>query len=308
MICSDCGKKEAFAKGFCQACYARARRKSGNKPCSIDGCDRPATSKGLCSKHAQRATRAARATQVPALPGEEWQILDKHPKWMISTMGRVKSLRGLHERLIVPRIVNERLFVEDKRANSSFAVHLMVLKTFIPESSGDPIFIDGNLLNVRLDNLKWDTRQEKVLKAATMAEQSTSKWGPAFAAYWRGDKRALDCFFAEMRLYLLKALRRKLDAFWGEYRQDLDGLVHSTLVKFFFSIHAASIKSLDGITGYLLTIADNLLCKHWRYSRPLVPISCGGEVGSDVTNIDTAGYAHPSAELEAMARESIMGQ
>ena len=302
MMCSDCGKKEAFAKGLCQTCYARHRRKSGNKPCAVDGCDRPAVSRGLCSKHAQQATRGAKARRVPDQPGERWKNIDGHTKWMISTMGRVKSLRGLHERVITPRVVNGRLFVDD-RANGSFAVHLMVLKTFRPEATGDPIFIDGNPLNPSLENLKLDTRQEKVLRAAAMAEQSTSKWGPAFAAYWRGDKQALDCFFVEMRRYLLKTLRRKVDAFWGEYQQDLDGLVHATLVKFFFAIHAATIKSIDGVTGYLLTIADNLLRKHWHYSRPLVPISCGGVVDNDVTNIDTAGYRHPSAELVAMARE-----
>ena len=115
----------------------------------------------------------------------------------------------------------------------------------------------------------------------------------------------LDCFFTEMRSYLLKTLRRKVDAFWGEYIQDLDGLVHATMVKCFFSIHAATIKSLDGITGYLLTIADNLLRKHWHYSCPLVPISCGGAVDGDVTNIDMAGYYHPSAELEAIANEMV---
>ena len=299
MMCSDCGNKEAFAKGLCQTCYTRARRKSGGKPCSIEGCDQPAVSKGLCSKHAQQAARAAQATRVPDLPGEMWRPLNNHPQWMISTMGRVKSLRGLHERLITPRVANGRLFIDD-RANGSFAVHLMVLKTFSPGATGDPIFIDGNPLNPSLENLKLDTRQEKVLRAAAMAEQSTSKWGPAFVAYWRGDKQALDCFFAEMQRYLLITLQRKLAAYWGEYRQDIDGLVHATLVKCFFSIHAATIKSLDGITGYLLTIADNLLRKHWHYSCSLVPIRA---VDGDVTNIDKDGYWHPSAELVAIGRE-----
>lgn len=128
-----------------------------------------------------------------------WRQIDEHPKWMISTMGRVKSLRGLRERVITPRVVNGRLFVDD-RANGSFAVHLMVLETFRPEVTGDPIFIDG-------------------------------------------------------------------------------------------------------ITGYLLTIADNLLRKHWHYSCRLVPISYVGSGNADVTNIDMAGYKYPSAELVAMARE-----
>ena len=47
----------------------------------------------------------------------------------------------------------------------------------------------------------------------------------------------------------------------------------------------------------------NLLRKHWHYSFPLVPISCGGVVDDDVTNIDVDGYRHPSVELVAIGRE-----
>ena len=124
-------------------------------------------------------------------------------------------------------------------------------------------------------------------------------------AWAMATNRRLIVFFTEMWSYLLKTLRRKVDAFRGGYRKDLDGLVQATLVKCFFSIHAATIKSLDGITGYLLTIADNLLRKHWHYSCQLVPISCGGAVDGDVTNIDMDGYYHQSAELEAIANEMI---
>ena len=300
MICGDCGKKEAFAKGLCQTCYARARRKNGKKLCSVEGCGLPAVGKGLCSKHAQRAKRHANARAIPDLPGEEWRDINGHPGWMISTMGRVKSLRGMHERLIVPRVINGSLFVDD-RANGSFAVHLMVFKTFRPEASGDLMFIDGNRLNPSLENLKGDTRAEKIQRAIAMAEGSPSKWADDFAAYWRGDNRALDTFFIEMRKYLLKAVSKKLSTFWGFFCLDIDEIVHETIVKFFFSIHSATIKCLDGLHGYLLTISDNILRRHWRYSRPLMPINPANEEG--LTNIDIAGYHHPSAEMVAMYNE-----
>lgn len=306
MICTDCGKKEAIAKGLCSTCYARHRRKNGAKKCSVEGCSSPAVIRGLCSKHAQQARAQAMAKKIPDRPGEEWKNLPDHPGWMISTSGRVKSLRGRDERLITPRIENGRLFIEDGKYKKSFSVHLQVLKIFRPNATGDPIFINGDVLNPSLENLKWDTRAEKIQRAIAMAEQSTSPWAQDFAAYWRDNKHALDRFFEEMRLYLLKAVRKKVDASWGFFPLDLDGLVNATLVKFFFSVHAATIKCLEGVTGYLLTIADNLLRKHWRYTKSLVPIEIKGEgqnAMDDVTNIDMAGYAYPSAELVAISRE-----
>lgn len=303
MMCSDCGKKEAFAKGLCQTCYARDRRKNGKKPCSVGGCGNPAVSRGLCSKHAQQARRQANARTIPDLPGESWRELDEHQKWLISDHGRVKSLRGRHERLIVPRIFNGRMFVEDRRSKKGFAVHLQVLRTFHPEATGDPVFIDGNILNARLDNLRWDTRQDKLNRAIAMADESSSPWGPAFAAYWRGDKHALDQFFVEMKARIVRTLHRKMESWQRGYHLNVDEVAHIALVRLFFSIHAATFTSLDGIANYALTVADRVLAGHWRYSAPLTPMETIGDAGQDVSVLDAVGRCSPSAELVAMGRE-----
>jgi len=42
-----------------------------------------------------------------------------------------------------------------------------------------------------------------------MAEASTSPWAADFAAFWKGDRSALDRFFSEMRALLLAAYRSK---------------------------------------------------------------------------------------------------
>ena len=308
MLCLDCGEKEAFAKGLCKTCYARDRRKNGKKPCSVEGCGLPAVSKGLCSKHSQRAKQQANARTIPDLPGEEWRDINGHPGWRISTRGRVKSLRNPNERLITPRVVNGSLFIAD-HSNGSFAVHLQVLKTFRKGVIGEPIFVDGNKLNPSLDNLKWDTRSEKIQRAIIMAEGSDSRWGEDFAAYWRGDKNALNMFFEEMRKYLLKAVRKKIDIFWGLSYLNEEELVHATLVRFFFSVYEATIKSLDGILGYLLTIADNVLRRHWRYSKPLIHIEESPEDSFEGSaNMDRVGYFHPSAELVAMYNECLVSE
>ena len=302
MMCADCGVKSAFAKGLCKTCYARQRRKAGGKPCSVEGCSLPAVSRGMCSKHAQQRNRQAAKRCIPDLDDEKWVEIENHPKWMISTMGRVKSLRGLHERLIVPRIVNGRLFVEDKK-HGGFAVHLQVLRTFHPEATGDPVFFDGNILNARLDNLRWDTRADKLNRAISMAEASASQWGPAFAAYWRGDNHALDAFFSEMAARLGRMLNRRIEQWQRGYHLSVDEVVHVTLVKLFFAIHAATITQLEGIVSYALSVSDTVLKRHWRYTGPLIAMSTQGDDGVDVSVLDASGWCSPSAELVAMGRE-----
>jgi len=304
MMCAACGKRPIKAKGLCDACYARQRRTQGGKPCAAEGCENPAISRGLCSKHAQQAKRRANARTIPGMPGESWREIEGHPQWLISDHGRVKSLRGQHERLIVPRIVNGRMFVEDKRGGSKgFAVHLQVLRTFRPEATGDPIFIDGNILNARLDNLRWDTRQDKLHRAIAMAEASSSPWGPAFSAYWRGDKHALDGFFIEIKARLLRTLHRKMDSWHRGYHLNVDEVAHVTLVRLFFAIHAATISDLDGIVNYALTVANRVLAGHWSYAAPLTPMETIGDSGQAVSVLDAAGWCSPSAELVAIARE-----
>lgn len=302
MMCSDCGKKEAFAKGLCSTCYARARRKSGGKPCGVEGCDRPAVDKGLCSKHAQRVRAKARARTLPDLPGERWQAIDRHPGWFISTEGRVKSIRGSDERLIKPRMANGRLFIEDRTLHRSFAVHLQVLKTFSPAAYGDPVFIDGNPAHPALANLRWDTRADKVRRAIAMAESSPSKWAAAFTAYWRGDRGALDDFLAEARQYLLKAVHKKCDGWGCWYRLDVEDLVYEVLVHTYFQIHAATLKNLDNLHGYMLTVSDSILARHWRYARPMVPIM--DDRGTEpIMATDVAGIAMPSPETLLLEKE-----
>lgn len=75
MTCSGCGADKIFARGYCQACYWRLRRRgtvvrknaSNTGLCSSsEGCHEPAIARGLCSKHYQR-------TQHPL--AMTWRIL-----------------------------------------------------------------------------------------------------------------------------------------------------------------------------------------------------------------------------------------
>ena len=83
----------------------------------------------------------------------------------------------------------------------------------------------------------------------------------------------------------------------------MDEVVHSTLVRLFFAIHAATITSLDGIANYALTVADRVLAGHWRYAAPLTPMETVGDTGQAASVLDAVGWCSPSAELVAIARE-----
>ena len=69
MKCSACPSEKVFAGGLCSACYNRKRRRGTTErknvvnsgDCSVEGCNRHAFSKNLCSKHYQQAQHPLRA-------------------------------------------------------------------------------------------------------------------------------------------------------------------------------------------------------------------------------------------------------
>lgn len=70
MACTGCGAEVVFARGWCQKCYWRMRRNGtlGRKnavntgTCSVDGCERKAFAKNLCSIHYQRSEHPLKTT------------------------------------------------------------------------------------------------------------------------------------------------------------------------------------------------------------------------------------------------------
>lgn len=311
MICTMCHDRPATSRGLCSACYQRERKagrlaahaKRQRLTCSVDGCTELAASKGWCKRHAEQVRRGTLhgGRAVADLPGERWAEVAGHPGWWVSTEGRIKSTRRGHERVLSPRLVDGRLLVGDKQHGNLF-VHLAVLRAFCPGIDGDAIFVDGDAGNCRLANLRWDTREEKIKRAIAMAKVSNSPWGPAFADYWGGNTHALDQFFIEMKEKTTKALLWKMITWQRGYHLNVEEVAHITLVRLFFSIHAATITSLDGITNYTLTVADRVLYEHWGYSKPLVPIEIIKDDGQSVSVLDAAGWCHPSAELVAEYR------
>ena len=99
---------------------------------------------------------------------EEWRPVVGFKGYEISSLGRVRSFRQSPEgRIMRPnRITNGYLQVElrgENGARKGKLVHRLVLEAFIgpPPSDGlQACHNDGNQLNNRLDNLRWDTPAE----------------------------------------------------------------------------------------------------------------------------------------------------
>lgn len=107
----------------------------------------------------------------------------------------------------------------------------------------------------------------------------------------------------EMKVRLGRMLNRRIEHWQRGYHLSVDEVAHVTLVKLFFSIHAATLNQLDGIVSYALSVADTVLRRHWRYSGPLIAMSTQGADGVDVSVLDASGWCSPSAELVAIGRE-----
>jgi hypothetical protein len=66
-VCRECGKPEV-GRGLCRRCYATWLRHGEDRPrCTVDGCERPRYSKGLCSLHYGRTKRTKRVAGTSRL-------------------------------------------------------------------------------------------------------------------------------------------------------------------------------------------------------------------------------------------------
>lgn len=279
MRCVDCGQqKPIHARGLCNTCYCRRKR--------------------------TRSLAETPQITIPDLPGERWIEIPGHDGWWLSTAARIKSTRSSKHKILKPWLLNGVWGIASTNGEGVFLLHTKMVELLLPGESGDIIFRDGDRKNPALSNLEVDTLQRRKERAIEMAEQSASSWGPAFAAFWRGDRSALDDFYLNMRLYLCKMVTIKLSK-WRRDWMDVDDIAHSVLVAAFFSIANARLISLDTITTYLLTIADRIIHTNRKYYSDLVQLDLDSE-GERVTVLDKYGYLSPSAETMAWAKEEIL--
>jgi hypothetical protein len=116
-----------------------------------------------------------------SLPGETWKPIVGFPKYVVSDMGRLRSLpitvmRKWNDGRLLPYTCAGR-FIKGFKARTNVSVclmrdgkthhtlfHVLVLEAFVgPRPHGKVCcHNDGDFSNNRLDNLRWDTPQSNV--------------------------------------------------------------------------------------------------------------------------------------------------
>jgi hypothetical protein len=278
--------------------------------CKIDECGKPVYGHGYCRSHYNKWKRGTLSPRkIEDLPGERWSEIAGHPGLLVSTMGRIKSTRSEHERLMRQRWVEGRMLVGDHHLGN-ITVHLAVLRAFDPageKDGGRSVFIDGDPKNCVLANLKWDTSTDRIERAIAMAEQSPSPWAADFAAFWRGDRSALDRFFFEMRKLLLSVYRRKSAAWNHYYPLEAGEYATATLYAMYRTISRGSMQSLDNLPGWVLAAGDNVLRQHHRYAARLTAFASSDDEHTS-TVADGIGWTIPSPETLLLAKEGSYRQ
>lgn len=268
--------------------------------CKVEGCDKPHSSHGYCKNHCEKWKRGTLLPRlIPSLPGEEWKEIPGHSGLWISSCGRVKNTRKTHERLMKSRLVDGRMLVGDHFLGN-VTVHLAVLRAFRPEGETDgckSVFLDGDVTNVCLDNLRWDTRTDRTRRAVKIAQESENKWAEDFEKFWMGDRRALDRFWEEMRRLLVVIVPRKIEGWKMGYAPDIDDVICTALSNMFISVHNASFSHLDNTNAYLYSIVDTILATHWKYSSLLTPMETYNDEFGTSSILDAIGWSEPSAEM-----------
>lgn len=97
-----------------------------------------------------------------SVENEQWKMIPEHPKYFVSSIGRVWSMESEKFLSIRPGTyfsVTIRTFRVD--------VHRLIAKAFIPEIEGKDFVNhkDGNKYNNHVDNLEWVTQEENMRHA-----------------------------------------------------------------------------------------------------------------------------------------------
>lgn len=104
---------------------------------------------------------------IENLKNEQWKYIDNtEESYMISTYGRVKSLKGYKARILKVRLVQNTYYRVDIQINNnkrSKLIHKLVAEAFLTNDKGTDVEIhhkDFNPLNNHVDNLQYLTYEE----------------------------------------------------------------------------------------------------------------------------------------------------
>lgn len=116
------------------------------------------------------------------LSGEVWKTIPDYPEYLVSSKGRVRSLKNNHDLLLKPVIANGyyKVRLSNNGKTDDKLIAYLVYFTFITDTFKENYVvdhIDGNKLNNDLENLRYISRSENT-QAAYYSQRNQSNIRP----------------------------------------------------------------------------------------------------------------------------------
>lgn len=113
---------------------------------------------------------------------EIWKTIEDYPNYMVSNMGRVKSLRYGKEKIMKLKNDNDGYALINLYKNKkhiTFKVHRLVAEAFLqnPENKTEIDHINTDRTDNRVENLRWVNRKENCNNPLTKKHISVGKLG-----------------------------------------------------------------------------------------------------------------------------------